>query len=867
MFGNLPQEVVKRIFDTISDSVIVFDRAHVVLYVNNRLIEEMRKFYGVVMKEGVTLEILFKDQPNELRRIQSNWDRVLSGEAFHYNGTVCKPGDHRSIYYQVSYVPLNDKDGQITGAYAVSRDITDEVESSIQRDLLNNILDNMPLGFAQFDKNGCLVRTNHANQQILGLSNPRYCMGVFNLFTDPCSISCGVSEMGKKACEEQTVVKKEIELEFSAEDHQINTSHRKFIFEIIFFPIVENGETTNLIAVYNDITEKRLQEMELRKTENMLLSAGKMMQLGFWDFDVQTGQLKWSETVREIHDLPPGFVLDLKSAFGFYEEEARERVSQAFSQCLKDGTPYDLEAPIVTARGRRVWIRNVGRAEWLNGKIAKVYGLVRNISERKTRELSILKNQEFLREVGRLAKIGAWEINMQTDEIFISDELRTIYVVGPEVNFKSPKELARFYPQKEDRRRLLLLHERCVQYGTPYELEAIILTGNQHTRRVRILGNAEMANGKTIRVYGAVQDITELYQINEQLLLNKALMDLIFDTIDLGYIALDSSWNCTYVNKRTQEILGEDVTGKNFWKQYQVLNNTVFEASCRQVAETRQSVYIEFMFPPTGAWYEFAIAALQEGGIHMFLRDVSNNKKLRDTLETANVQLQQLNDHLLRQNRQLEEFANITSHNLRSPIANLQLLVQMYEQVQDEREKQTYLDMMKRMIAQVSDILQDLLEVVQTRRDLNLERERLYFEEVLKRTTSLFIMDIEQAQASITTDFSVAFIDYPKIYLESMMQNLLTNALKYRSNERKLSVHFETYWKRDKVVMAVSDNGVGMDMSRIGEKLFGFRKTFHRNKDAKGLGLFITRNQIEAMGGSIRAESIEGVGTTFFITF
>ena len=69
------------------------------------------------------------------------------------------------------------------------------------------------------------------------------------------------------------------------------------------------------------------------------------------------------------------------------------------------------------------------------------------------------------------------------------------------------------------------------------------------------------------------------------------------------------------------------------------------------------------------------------------------------------------------------------------------------------------------------------------------------------------------------------------------------------------------------MVLTAEDNGMGIDMERYGAKLFGFRKTFHKNKDAKGIGLFITKTQIEAMGGSIHAESRPGAGTKFIITF
>ena len=103
--------------------------------------------------------------------------------------------------------------------------------------------------------------------------------------------------------------------------------------------------------------------------------------------------------------------------------------------------------------------------------------------------------------------------------------------------------------------------------------------------------------------------------------------------------------------------------------------------------------------------------------------------------------------------------------------------------------------------------------------------------------------------------------------MESIIQNLLTNALKYRSLKRKPHIVVSTRREGPSTVLRVSDNGLGIDMERFGDKLFGLHKTFHEHKDARGVGLFLIKTQIEALGGSIKAESEVDKGTTFIITF
>ena len=104
-------------------------------------------------------------------------------------------------------------------------------------------------------------------------------------------------------------------------------------------------------------------------------------------------------------------------------------------------------------------------------------------------------------------------------------------------------------------------------------------------------------------------------------------------------------------------------------------------------------------------------------------------------------------------------------------------------------------------------------------------------------------------------------------YLESIFQNLLSNAIKYRSPERHLEVHFSTQMVNERIELRVRDNGLGIDMERYGDKLFGMHKTFHEHQEARGVGLFLTKTQVETLGGEIFAESDVNVGTTFVIRF
>jgi signal transduction histidine kinase len=164
--------------------------------------------------------------------------------------------------------------------------------------------------------------------------------------------------------------------------------------------------------------------------------------------------------------------------------------------------------------------------------------------------------------------------------------------------------------------------------------------------------------------------------------------------------------------------------------------------------------------------------------------------------------------------------------------------------------------------------MNDLMDTLKVKTQTDLEKVEIRFKDLLDKVIQSLEGELITAEASVTFDFNKApSIHYPKAYLESIFQNLLSNAIKYRAPERKAKIHFESDIKKEQVVLRVSDNGQGIDLQKFGDKLFGLHRTFHSHQEARGVGLFLIKTQIESMGGSISAESEVGKGTTFTIQF
>ena len=239
----------------------------------------------------------------------------------------------------------------------------------------------------------------------------------------------------------------------------------------------------------------------------------------------------------------------------------------------------------------------------------------------------------------------------------------------------------------------------------------------------------------------------------------------------------------------------------------------------------------------------------------------NTNKNLEKTVEERT-------SHLTRQNQQLEDFSYIISHNLRGPMGNLKSLVLLYKTETTIEGKDELMAFFDKSICNISSTLDDLLEVVTIRNESKKDKVRLNFEEIFTKLIENHKGEMIKQKARITSDFSEApFVEYSPMYLESIMQNLLSNALKYSSKERLPEIHFKTKKIEDKIELSIRDNGLGIDLKKHGRSLFGLRKTFHEHPEAKGVGLFMTKSQIESMGGAIAVKSEKGKGTTFEVLF
>jgi signal transduction histidine kinase len=229
-------------------------------------------------------------------------------------------------------------------------------------------------------------------------------------------------------------------------------------------------------------------------------------------------------------------------------------------------------------------------------------------------------------------------------------------------------------------------------------------------------------------------------------------------------------------------------------------------------------------------------------------------------LEELNTSLNKALLKLELSNKQLEEFAYVATHNLRAPMVNLVSLVEMYHPSENGNG---VFEKIKYTSNNLNNILSDLIDIVVLNKPA-MDTKLISFDEVLDSIEKNMAPQIASTGAVICRDFIEApSITYPYSRLKSIVLNLVINAIKYRAPDRKCEITVQSKKQDNFICLSVSDNGIGIDMKKHGDKLFRAFKKLHKDDSGKGLGLYIIKSQVEILGGKVNVESELGKGSTF----
>ncbi|MDR3693573.1 CHASE3 domain-containing protein [Mucilaginibacter sp.] len=250
---------------------------------------------------------------------------------------------------------------------------------------------------------------------------------------------------------------------------------------------------------------------------------------------------------------------------------------------------------------------------------------------------------------------------------------------------------------------------------------------------------------------------------------------------------------------------------------------------------------------------------------------LQNKEKEKRTIELAlaNEERTKMVSDLMLRNMDLEQFAYIISHNLRAPVANI---IGASSVLNDNdlslADKQTIFEGINVSVTRLDEVVKDLNHILQVKGDINETKEIVHFSTLVEEIKSSIQNLIGKYNIEITYDFSAidGFLTL-RGYLYSIFYNLISNSIKYRRKEIHSIIEVKSRLVNNKLELTFSDNGMGINLKKNRDQVFGLYKRFHSIAEGKGLGLFMVKTQVQALGGKISVESLENEGTEFKIEF
>jgi len=334
---------------------------------------------------------------------------------------------------------------------------------------------------------------------------------------------------------------------------------------------------------------------------------------------------------------------------------------------------------------------------------------------------------------------------------------------------------------------------------------------------------------------------------------------------------IDQSANYTYVSPNVKSILGYEVDELLKINAMSIIHpddlSTTLE-KLQLVLSGEEVRLTAFRFKhASGEWRWMETVATNQidnpaiNGIVINSRDITTRKQIENEREL-------MIKELLKSNADLKQFSFITSHNLRAPLSNIIGILNIVDYDSLTAYNREMLKMMDTSAKQLGQTIDDLAKILIIKNNINTEITEVDVEESFKEVNKIFLNTLNDFCSRTITDFRVKQIPFNKTYFESILVNLISNSIKYRSEKRNLVITIASY--RDgsgNTILKFCDNGTGIDLRRHKNHVFGLYQRFHDKSEGQGLGLFIIKSQIVALGGKIEVDSEPDNGTTFTITF
>ncbi len=660
------------------------------------------------------------------------------------------------------------------------------------------------------------------------------------------------------------------------------------------------------ISIRNDVTAAKETELKLRATEAFLDRAGQTAGVGGWEFDIKTHAIRWSAQMMRIHEVDHAYEPLLAEGLKFYPPHARRTIKKALREAIKSGTGWDLELPLITARGRAIWVRSVGAAQWDKGRPVCLVGSMQDITARKQIENSLL--HERARLVSLLAQlqdanarfaiasdsagIAIWEYDVAAKKLVWDDRMYEIYgFARPSGGATVEQWRSALHP--DDRVYCMTEVDRALRGETDLAIEFRIVQPGGEIRHVKSTARVlRDVAGAPLRMTGVNIDISESKLAQAQLFKTSSMLRTVLDSAaEISIIATAPDLTIKVFNAGAERLLGyasADVVDRA---------SPVLVHDPGELRDLCAKVAAEIDRPLAG-WEVFVQPSMRDrahectfvrcDGRRLKVSQVvtamqSYEGELLGYLSVAHdVTLQRQHEQSMREathraeqaSRAKSEFLANMSHEIRTPMNAVIGLSYLLGRTSLNEEQLAFLGNLQIASKSLLAILNDVLDLSK------IEAGELMVEQVAFCPRDLLndVVDVMRLHADAKgIEFRVRLPDDlpPKLEgdptrLKQILTNLLSNAIRFTDHGSiELSVRGENEpGVQATLYFIVKDTGIGISpeaQSRLFSPFAQADASITRRYGGTGLGLSIVKSLVTVLGGELRLDSTPGLGSEFTV--
>ena len=599
---------------------------------------------------------------------------------------------------------------------------------------------------------------------------------------------------------------------------------------------------------------------------DLYFNAAQSAKIGIWKMNVDTEYIFWDAVTKDILEVPEDYKPLNGSEINFFTiGENRDRIKKLMQKAMCEGISFDDKFQITTAKNNIKYIECICQVEFTNGTASHLLGTFQDI----TNEQNLINELQL--SVEKFSSI----FSSANDAIFIID---TVTGIITDCNSRASELTG------HENSKLIGLHNsKLFPVGFRKELRLFLkynLSRNEYTVNETYLKRksgevipVEIASGKKFQVADTtylvcfIRDISERKNVESKLNLLSLAASETTDTIVIANEFGEAVWaNQAYLDLtglNISEVLGQKPGYLCKGPETDVKVTSLMREAIKNKKSIKVTI-LNYNKKKEKYWFDLNITTVFDSQ-NNFINFVGVGRNVTSRIEKE-LELKKLLAVTSSQNKKLYNFTHIVSHNIRSHASNLSMVVDVIENTDDISEKISYFDLFREGTKKLSETIEYLNEIITIERKSNSSKTAIPLKNEIEKTKMALSLAIKKSQITITHSIpNNLIVNAIPAYLDSILLNLFTNAIKYRSPERAATLEIGYEINDNYTVINFKDNGLGVNLEKNGHKIFGMYKTFHGNEDAKGIGLFITKNQVESMEGKIEVESKLGYGSNFRI--